>query len=141
VPASLFSGWFAVRFRQTGSRSRLALVVAYMLVLQAMLGATVLGASAAADAAGLPVGVICGPGDAATVPARPKSPSEPGHLSDCCTAACPMVAPAAAPVADAPGIPSPLPDRMPSMPTAAGQHAAWLADHTLPSPRAPPKNA
>jgi hypothetical protein len=112
-----------------------------MLVLQAMLGATLLGASAAADAAGLPAGVICGPGDAATVPARPRSPAESAHPLDCCTAACPMVAPLAAPALDVLCLPSPLPRWMPSAPAAAGQHVACLADHTLPDPRAPPRIA
>lgn len=135
------AGRFGVRLRQAGSRSRLALVVAYMLVLQALLGATLLGASAAADAAGLPAGVICGPGDAASVPARPRSPAESAHPLDCCTTACPMVAPLATPTADAPGLPSLLLRWMPSVPAAPAQHVARLADHTLPNPRAPPRIA
>jgi hypothetical protein len=135
------AGRFRVRLRQAGSRSRLALVVAYMLVLQAMLGATLLGASAAADASGLPVGVICGPGDPAAVPARPQSPAPSAHPLDCCTAACPMVAPLAAPASDGPGLPPLLPRWMPSAPAAPGRPVAGLADHTLPNPRAPPRIA
>jgi hypothetical protein len=112
-----------------------------MLVLQAMLGATLLGASAAADASGLPVGVICGPGDPAAVPARPQSPAPSAHPLDCCTAACPMVAPLAAPASDGPGLPPLLPRWMPSAPAATGRPVAGLADHTLPNPRAPPRIA
>jgi hypothetical protein len=70
-----------------------ALVATYLLVLQAVLGATVLGESAAARASNLLPGVICGSGHEQQLPTgSDEAPGKP-HLPDCCTAACPMAAP------------------------------------------------
>lgn len=81
-------------------RAAMALAVAYLLVLQAILGGMAGGAHAAAGIALDPFGqVICANG--ASGPASPADPAH--HAPDCCTTGCQTSAGAALPPPSAAG--------------------------------------
>lgn len=118
----------------------LALVAAYMLVLQALIGAFALGSAAASpmlDAFGNP---LCITSMHSTD--NGSGGSDHGTMPDCCTASCSMFAPATADERTLSSVANPLPvvtaRPAPGFDTVAHTHAP---EENPGSPRAPPATA
>jgi hypothetical protein len=120
--------------------SWVALVAIYLLIVQALLGATALGESAAARAGGFLPGVICGSGQQQHLPDSPDEAPGKAHLPDCCTAACPMVAPLPPPATVAIDLPPRSADGRVA-PFAADSPNGRSAEYSPKNPRAPPQRA
>jgi hypothetical protein len=117
-----------------------ALVATYLLVVQALLGATALGESAAAQAGSLLPSAICGSGHQQQSPDSPDEAPGKAHLPDCCTAACPMVAPLPPPTTVATDLPPRSADGRVA-PFAADSPNGRSAEYSPKNPRAPPQRA
>ncbi|WP_051328652.1 DUF2946 domain-containing protein [Geminicoccus roseus] len=120
--------------------SWVALVAIYLLVAQALLGATAFGERASASAAGVLPSILCGSGQQQHGPLPAEQAPGKAHLPDCCTTACPMLGPLPPPVTTA----LDLPPR-----SASGLVAPFAADsppgrstaYSPGNPRAPPRMA
>jgi hypothetical protein len=123
-------------FRHKGWSLLVALVAAYLLVLQSAVGALALGASSNAlqlDAFGNP---ICASG----MYGKGESPTSRDHqkMPDCCTHACSMVAPLAAIDRTAGFVVKPPRSVSVSLPAHFEGSLASRLDHDPGRPRAPP---
>jgi len=114
-----------------------AIVAAYILLLQAVLGSPMLGAAADPLRVGA-FGVICSTTGAGAEADQPGLPQH--HLPDCCLNGCLMSGMAALPGAET--APFVAPSRLESsaIPPAADVALSFRRDHTA-NPRAPPMSA
>jgi hypothetical protein len=123
-------------FRHKGWSILVALVAAYLLVLQSAVGALALGASTNAlqlDAFGNP---IC----STSMNGKGESPTSRDHqnMTDCCTMACSMFAPLVAIDRTAGFVAKPPRSVSVSLPVHYDGSPASRLDHDPGSPRAPP---
>ncbi|PSJ60838.1 DUF2946 family protein [Pseudaminobacter soli (ex Li et al. 2025)] len=123
-------------FRHKGWNILVALVAAYLLVLQSAVGALALGASSNSlqlDAFGNP---ICSSG----MDSKGESPAGKDHknMPDCCTVACSMFAPVAAIDRTAAFVAKPARSVSVSLPAHFEGSPASRLDHDPGRPRAPP---
>lgn len=117
------------RARQTGLLAA-SLLAAWLLVLQAVFGGLAMGAHAGMGVALGPSGeVIC-----LNIPVGGDEPDKTGHLPDCCTAGCRVVATAALPPPEPAALPAPFAAPAPVL-------AAPLAEAARPGPGRLPHNA
>ena len=123
-------------FRRSLVSPKVAFVAAWMLIVQALVGAFALGAMANADplldAFGNPLCI--------TSSDRSALSDEAGHtaLPECCTAACGMFAPLTVEDRTPHSLDNPLPARTRASHTFDTVDLRPLADHNPGNPRAPP---
>ena len=121
--------------RSTWRRMTMALAIAYLLVLQAVVGGIASGAHAASLASGTMDPVICrGVQDAA--PAGPEDSSH--HTPECCFSGCQITAIGGLPPVDAGGTAVPAPRCALRVAPATPLHLPAGPERSPRLPRAPP---
>lgn len=122
-----------------GWSSWVALFAAYALVLQALLGALAIGASASPqfDAFG---NVICTSHGAETLPGG-GAPSKRNHLPDCCLVGCSMFSPIVMPAPDTASMLAPAVREADAIVQTRAEHPVSGREGSPGNPRAPPLTA
>jgi len=118
------------------ARPWIALVVAYVLVLQAMMAGLLAGAATAS--AGSAAAIICHSGDAATIPDH--SGQQPGHshIPSCCVLGCNMSGASTVPPPNAPSLAALRTFVRATVSPHAPDRIVPRRQQTLRSPRGPP---
>ncbi|MEO3385011.1 hypothetical protein [Mesorhizobium sp. CAU 1741] len=123
-------------FRQKSWSLGFALVAAYMLVLQAMLGAFAMGAASASpmlDVFGNPLCIT-----SQDTAAQSDGDRDHGALPDCCGSACSMFAPLTVEDRTPHSLPNPLPFALHVEFSSDATVVLSAPDHDPGNPRAPP---
>lgn len=122
------------------TRLTVALLAAYVLVLQALLGGALAGRHAGLQALDAAIHLtLCDPGG--TGAAQPSDGKAPAHLPDCCAQGCQATGTGLAPTAMAVALAYPRTSLAQPRPPTADSSAHPRPERSVASPRAPPARA